>query len=146
MRAGAPKLDLSSVEAFKRALLNARSVAHSAEGASSPYFQSLLGRLDIAEQMKPKLRPMSGGGGLLQNIASGEDEIVVVSIPTIVAAPGVDLAGPLPSELQTAISFAAGILTSAKEPEVAQAMIRFFTSPKATATLRTLGWEPGAPR
>ena len=144
VRAGSRKPQVSTVESLKRALLNARSVAHSAEGSSSAYVKSLFGRLDIADQMMPKLKPMSGAG-LLENIANGEDEMVVVSIPTIDAAPGVELAGSLPSELQTAISFAAGVVAGAREPEAALALIRHLTGPRATATLKSKGWEPGAP-
>ena len=73
VRAGAPKPDIGSVEAFKRALLNAKSVAHGAESASAAYFKGLLDRLGIAEEMKPKLKP-TGPGDILKSVASGEVE------------------------------------------------------------------------
>ena len=95
--------------------------------------------------MKPKLKPM-GDGATYKGVASGEIEIVVAPVPGIVAAPGVELVGPFPSELQTYISFTAGVSTGAKEPKVAQALIKFLTSPAAVAVLRAKGMEPGAPR
>ncbi len=146
VRAGAPKPDIGSVEASKRALLNAKSVAHSTEGASAPYFKGLLERLGIAEEMKPKLKPMATTTAGLKSVASGEVEIVIFSVPTIAAAPGVELVGPFPSELQTYISFTAGVSTAAKEPEAAQALIKFLTSPVAVAVIKAKGMEPGTPR
>ena len=85
-------------------------------------------------------------GTASQSLASGEAEIVVLFVPTIVAAPGVELVGLFPSELQTYISFAAGIGTGAKEPAAAQALIKFLTAPKAAAVIKAKGMEPGTPR
>jgi molybdate transport system substrate-binding protein len=144
VRAGAPKPDISSVDAVKRTLLTAKSVAHSAEGASVAIFKGLLEHIGISEEMKPKLKPLAGTG--LRSFVSGEAEIVVLFIPTIVAAPKVELVGPFPSELQTYISFTAGMSTSVKEPEAAQALLKFLTSPAAVAVIRAKGMEPGAPR
>ena len=144
VRAGAPKPDISSIDAVKRTLLNAKSVAHSAEGASIAIFQGLLERIGIAEEMKPKLKPLAGSG--LQSFLSGDTEIVVLFVPTIVAASGVDLVGLFPSELQTYLTFAAGVGTGAKQPEAAQALIKFLTSPAAVAVIKAKGMEPGTPR
>src|SRR5215207_2514891 len=91
VRAGAPKPDLSSVEAFKRALLDAKSVAYAGEGSSGIYFISLLARLGIAEEMKSKLKSVAGGQ-TGQVVARGEAELGVVPVTTILAAaPGADL-------------------------------------------------------
>lgn len=116
VRAGAPKPDIGSVDASRRALLNAKSVAHGADGAIPAYFKGLLERLGIAEEMKPKLKPMATVA-VLKSVASGELEFVVAAVPTILGAPGVELVGPFPSELQTYISFTAGVSSGAKEPE-----------------------------
>jgi molybdate transport system substrate-binding protein len=145
VRAGTPKPDVSSIDASRRALLKATSVGHGAESASATSFKTLLERLGIAEQMKPRLRPM-GLGGTYKSVAAGEIEIIVAVVPGIVAAPGVDLAGSFPAELQTYISFAAGLSTSAKEPEAAQALSRFLTSPSAIAVIKAKGMEPGTPQ
>jgi len=142
VRAGAPKPDLSSVEAFKRALLNAKSVAHSAAGTSGVHFKGLLERFGIVEEMKPKLKPLSGDA-LVQAVPSGEAEMIVGTISDIVGA--ADLVGPLPSELQLYIRFAAGVGASAKEAEAAKALIKFLTAPAAVPVIRAKGMEPGKP-
>lgn len=143
VRAGAPKPDISSVEAFTRALLNAKSVAHSKEGASGVYFQGLLERLGIAEEMKPKLKPLSGDA-LVQAVPSGEAEMIVVTI-SIVVGYGAELVGPVPSELQFYNRFAAGVGASAKEAEAAKALIKFLTAPAAVPVIKANGMEPGTP-
>lgn len=145
VRTGAPKPDVGSVEAFKLTLLQAKSVAHGAESASAAYFKGLLDRLGIAEEMKPKLKPVIGGAGF-KSVANGEVEIGVATVPTIVATPGLELVGPLPAELQTYISITAGVSTGAKEPEAAQGLIKFLTSPAAVAVIKAKGMEPGPPQ
>jgi molybdate transport system substrate-binding protein len=138
VRAGAPKPDIGSVEAFKRTLLNAKSVAYPGEGASGIYFAGLLDRLGIAEDMKAKLKPMPAED-TVEVVARGEAEIVVVIASRIFNVPGVELVGPLPAELQTSIGIAAAVGATAKEPEAAKALIQFFTAPAAAAVLKAKG-------
>ena len=142
VRAGAPKPDIGSVEAFKRTLLNAKSVAYSKEGASGVFFKGLLERLGIAEQMNPKLKP-TPADTLAKVVPNGEAEMIVVPI-SVILVPGAELVGPLPSELQSYINFAAGVSATAKEPNAAQALIKFLTSPAAAPVLKAKGMEPGA--
>ncbi len=144
VRAGAPKPDIGSVEAFKRALLNAKSVAYSAEGPSGVHFKRLLDRLGIAEEMKPKLKPMSGDA-LAKAVPSGEAEMIISSMPDIIAD-GIALVGPLAPELQLYIRFAAGVGSNAKEAEAAKVLIKFLTAPAAVPVLKAKGMEPGTPR
>jgi molybdate transport system substrate-binding protein len=144
VRAGAPKPDISTVEAFKRTLLNAKSVAHSAEGTSGTYFKNLLERLGIAEEMKPKLRAMSPAA-LAKAIPTGEAEMIIVTISVIVAG-AAELVGPVPTKLQFYNSFAGGVSTDAKQIEPARALIRLITVPAAVPVLKAKGMEPGAPR
>ena len=141
VRAGARKPDISSVEAFRRALLDAKSVAFPHEGASGVYFVSLLTRLGIADEMKPKLRPMPASD-TAEVVARGEADMVVVVMPRISGVPGIDVVGPLPPELQTHIGFAAGVSVAASEPEGAQALVRFLSSSEAAPVLRAKGIEP----
>jgi molybdate transport system substrate-binding protein len=141
VRAGAPKSDISSVESSRRTLLKAASVGHGSESASATAFRNLLERLGIAEEMKPKLRPM-GLGMPYKSVAAGEVEIIVAVVPGILAAPGVDFAGSFPPELQNYVGFAAGVSTSAKAPEAAEALIKFLVSPSSAAVLRARGLEP----
>jgi molybdate transport system substrate-binding protein len=143
VREGAPKPDISSAEAFKRALLNAKSIVHSRAGTSGVHFKGLLERFGIAEEMKPKLKPLSGDA-LVQAVPSGEAEMIVGTISDIVAG-ATDLVGPLPSELQFYIRFATGVSASAKEAEAAKALIRFLTAPAAVPVIKASGMEPGTP-
>ena len=141
VRAGAARPDIGSVEAFKRTLLDAKSVAFPGAGASGVYFVGLLRRLGIAEPMQPKLMPMPAED-TVEVVARGDAEIVVVIASRIVDVPGVDLVGLLPSELQTTIGIAAGISATAKEPAAAAALIRFFTAPAAAPVLKAKGLTP----
>lgn len=144
VRAGTPRPDIGSVEAFKRVLLDAKSVAHSAEGPSGVHFRRLLDRLGIAEEMKPKLKPMSGEA-LVKAVPSGEAEMIISSMPDVIAD-GTVLVGPLPQELQLYIRFAAGVGTQAKEAEAAKVLIKFLTAPAAVPVIKAKGMEPGTPR
>ena len=141
VREGAAKPDIASVEGFRKTLLAAKSVAFPGEGASGRYFVSLLDRLGIAGEMKPKLRPMPASDAV-EIVARGEAEMVVVVMPRMSGVPGIDIAGPLPAELQTHIGFAAGVSASAKEPAAAQALVRFLASPEAAPVLRAKGIDP----
>lgn len=143
IRAGAPKPDISSVDTFKRTLLNAKSVAHSAEGASGTYFKGLLDRLGIVEEMQPKLKPMPPER-LARAVPSGEAELIIVTISVIVAG-AAELVGPVPSELQFYNRFAAGVGVSAKEADAAKALIKFLTAPSAVPVIKAKGMEPGTP-
>lgn len=144
VRADAQKPNVGTVEAFKRALLDAKSVAHSAEGPSGVHFKRLLDRLGIAEEMKPKLKPMSGDA-LLKAVPSGTAEMIISSMPDVIAN-GTVLVGPLPQELQLYIRFAAGVGTHAKEAEAAKVLMKFLTAPAAVPVIKAKGMEPGAPR
>jgi molybdate transport system substrate-binding protein len=142
VRAGAAKPDIGSVKAFKRTLLNAKSVAHSKEGASGTHFMAVLDRLGIAADMKPKLiGSPAGAGGLVSPVVKGEAEIVVGTVSAIME-PGVDLVGPIPEELQSWANFAAAVGTAAKEAEAGAALITFLTTPAAAAVIKAKGMEP----
>jgi molybdate transport system substrate-binding protein len=139
VRAGAPKPDVSSVEAFRRALLAATSVSHSA-GASGAHFLQLLDRLGITGEMKPKLRPNPPGARVVDQLASGEAELSV-NVTATMMDPRVELAGLLPAELQSYIRFAAGVSRKAKTPEAAAAFITFLASPQTAAIFQAAGMD-----
>jgi molybdate transport system substrate-binding protein len=145
VRAGFSKPDVSSVVAARRALLDATTIGHGSESASATSFRNLLDRLGIASEVKSKLRPM-GLGMPYKSVAAGEVELIVAVVPGIVAAPGVDLAGSFPPELQTYVGFAAGVSAGAKEPGAAQALINFLMLPVNAVVIKAKGLEPGAPR
>lgn len=143
VRAGAPKPDIGSVEAFKRALLNAKSVAHTESGVSGMHFAGLIERLGIAEQVKAKARTQPGGlvGEL---VANGEAEIAVQQIPELMAVPGIELVGPLPQELQKITLVSAGMFAASRHPDAAQAMLEFLSTPAAARVYKAKGLEPAA--
>ena len=143
VKRGAPKPDIGTVEAFRSALLNAKSVAHSAEGASGDYFRGLLARLGIAEQMKPKLRPMPADA-LAKAVPSGAAEMIVVTMSVIVAG-AAELVGPVPAELQFYNRFAAGVGANAKQAEAAQGLLKVLTAPEAAAVIKAAGMVAGKP-
>ena len=108
VRKGAARPEVTSSDAFKRALLAARSVVRSREGTSGLYFESLLTRLGIAEAMRGKI-VLGGSGRIAELVARGEADMAVQQIPELLPVEGVDFAGPLPDELQLYTVFSAGI-------------------------------------
>jgi molybdate transport system substrate-binding protein len=140
VRAGAPRPDISSVDAFKRALLNAKSIGYLKVG-SGIYIDGLLERLRIADAIKTKvIRPDSDIVSEL--VAKGEVELGLVVITQILTTRGVDLVGPLPPEIQSYVSFTAGISANSKAPDAAKQLIQFLTGPAAVAAIRAQGMEP----
>lgn len=140
VRAGAPKPDISSVEAFRDALLDARAIAHTVHGASGMYVSDLLERLGIAQQMKGKIVTRPGGyiGGV---VAAGEAEIAVQQIVELLAVPGIDLVGPLPGELQKVFESAAGIFAASSQPAAAESLLQFLLAPANAGVFREKGLE-----
>jgi molybdate transport system substrate-binding protein len=143
IREGAPRPDIATVDAFKRTLLSAKAVAYPGEGASGKYFASLVERLGIAAEMKPRMKPMPAEYNV-EVVATGEADLVVVVASRISGVRGVQLVGGIPQELQTWIGFTAGVGSAAKEPQAARSMLRFFTAPEAAAVLKAAGVEPFA--
>ena len=140
VRAGAPRPDISSVDAFKRALLNARSIAYLRVG-SGIYLAGLLERLGIAEAIKSRVtRPESDIVSEL--VAKGEVEIGMTVITQILTTPGVDLVGPLPPEIQSYITFTAGVSSRTMVPDAARRLIEFLRGPRALAVIKAQGMEP----
>jgi molybdate transport system substrate-binding protein len=152
VRKGAPKPDISNVEAFKRALLSARSIGYRdpATGSTSGiYTASLLERLGLAQDLKPKLHLDRSEGDVPENVflgvANGAVDMQIGQITEIVIAPGVDLAGPLPSEIQNTTVMTAGIVTTSQAPAAAKAFVSFMSSPSAAGVLKASGFQPVHP-
>jgi len=141
VKAGAPKPDISSAEAVKRALLAAKSVAYS-DSASGVYVSTeMFARLGIADAMKDKARkiPATPVGEI---VARGEAEIGLQQISELKPVPGIDIVGPLPPELQKITVFSAGIATVSREPDAGRALIRFLASSAAHDAIVNSGMEP----
>ena len=142
VRAGAARPDIGSSEALKRALLAAKSVAHST-GPSGVYIIKLFERLGIAAELKAKTRQVKGEpvGAL---VARGEVEIGFQQVSELLPVPGIDFLGPLPDDIQQITIFSAGLQKSAPQPDAAQALVKFITAPAAAAAIRKSGMEPAA--
>jgi molybdate transport system substrate-binding protein len=142
VRAGAPKPDISSSDALRRALLAARSIAYSS-GPSGIYISGLFQRMGIAEELKPKIKQMPPGALVGEVIARGEAEIGFQQVSELVTVAGIDFLGPLPADVQHITVFSSGIHADAKVPEDARALVKFLTSPAATPVILKNGMEPG---
>jgi len=142
IRKGAPKPDISTTDAFKRTLLNAKSIGYVEQGATGLYLKGLLERLGIAEELKPKTKLLATGAA--EAVANGEVEIGMTQISEILPYAEAQLAGPLPPEIQLYTVFPAAISASAKEPEAAKALIKFLTSPAAASVIKAKGMEPAS--
>ena len=143
-RAGAPKPDISTVDALKRTLLAAKSVAYSDPakgGVSGVHFAHVLERLGIADQMKPKTILVSGALAP-EVVAKGEAELGVGQGSEIVPVAGVEFVGPLPGEFASTTVFSAAVGADSKAPAAAKALIVFLTGPQAGPTLKAKGFEP----
>lgn len=141
VRVGTPKPDISSVSAFKRTLLNARSVTYPPAGAVGLHLAKVFAKLGITEQMKPKIKPQQIVERVPQAVAAGEAELGFAPSTVLLAAAGIELVGPFPAHVQDYIVYMAGIGAAAKQPEAAQALVRHLTTPSAVALLKVKGFE-----
>jgi molybdate transport system substrate-binding protein len=144
IRKGAAKPDISSADAFKRSMLAAKSIAYpdpAGGGASGIYVASLLERLGIAVEMKPKTKLFPPTEVLYASVASGDVEIGFNQISEILAQPTVELAGPLPSAVQNYTQFAPSTVTGSSQTDAARALITFLSSPAAQTILKAKGFE-----
>jgi molybdate transport system substrate-binding protein len=142
-RKGAPKPDISTTEGFKHAMLEAKSIAYVAAGATAPYILGVFDRLGIADQVKPKLKPQPTSNPAAKAVANGEAELGITQISEILPYAGAELVGPMPPELQLYTVFPAAVAANTKEADAAKALIKFLASPAATAVLKAKGLSPG---
>jgi molybdate transport system substrate-binding protein len=143
VRAGAPKPDIASTEAVKRALLAAKSIGYST-GPSGVYLVGLIQRLGLADEIKPKLRQTPGPGLLVGHLlARGEAELGFQQVSELLHFPGIQYVGPLPADIQETTVFSAALQPGATQADAAKAFVRFITSPVATPVIRKSGMEPG---
>ena len=143
IKKGAPRPDIRTPGALKRTLLAAKSITWAKEGASGIYFASLLERIGIADQIKPKAVVAASGAEVGKLVAGGKVELGVILVNELMAAPGVELLGPLPGELQNYTVFHAGVGVGSKDSSAAKALIKFLTTPAAGAVFKKKGQEVG---
>jgi molybdate transport system substrate-binding protein len=141
VRKGAAKPDISSADALKKTLLEAKSIGYST-GPSGLYMLSVFDKLGIAEQVKGKLKQTPSGVFVGTLIASGDAEIGFQQISELVHFAGIDYVGPLPGELQRMTMFSTGIHSGAKQADAARALVKFLTAPAAAPVIRKHGLEP----
>lgn len=144
VRSGADKPDISSVEALKRTLLQAKSIAYSSSVSGAYLTTELFQRLGIADQVLGKSRRVENErvGAV---VARGEAELGFQQISELVSMSGIDYVGPLPAEVQRTTVFSAGVAVSAENPDAARAFIRFLASPDSADAIRKSGLEPALP-
>jgi molybdate transport system substrate-binding protein len=140
VKAGAPKPDISTVDALKRTLLNAKSIAYS-DSASGVYLSTVMfKRLGIADEIKDKAR-MIPAEPVAKVVARGEAEIGFQQVSELLPVPGIDFVGPLPADVQYVTVFSAGVVKGVRNPEAAQSLIRFLAAPAAAPAVERTGLE-----
>lgn len=142
VRAGAPKPDIGTPDTFKQALLRAQSIAFLPESAAGAYVQKVFERLGIAEAMKVKTKPQTSTSRIAEAIAKGEAELGVFLVNVLIA-PGVELVGPFPAELQQELVFTASVAADSKNADAAKAFIEYLRTPAASAVFKAKGMTPG---
>ncbi len=143
VRAGAPKPDISTVEAFKKTLLAAKSISYS-DSASGVYLSTVIfPKLGIADAIKDKAKKIPAEP-VAQTVARGEYEIGFQTMSELLPIPGVDQLGPIPSELQKKVTFSAALSTTPEQKAAAQQLIAYLASPEAAGEIKKSGMLPGA--
>ena len=141
VRRGAVKPDISTVEAFKRTLIEARSITYLKEGASTLHLVKVFDRLGIADALRSKtIQPMTES--VSEAVAAGEVELGIIVIPNILSVPGAELVGPIPEELQSWIMFTGAVAAQTAQRDAARDVIRLLTGSAAIPALRAKGMEP----
>jgi len=141
VRKGAPKPDISTVEALKRTLLEAKSVAYSASASGTYISTEMFAALGLADAMKDKAKRIVSER-VAAVVARGDAELGFQQISELKPVHGIDIVGPLPNELQEITIFSAGIAAGSKEPEAGRALIKFLASPAARDVIIASGMEP----
>jgi len=142
VRAGAPKPDLSTSVALKKALLDAASIACVPSSAAGAYIMKVFERLGIADEMKTKTKAVATPALIAPAVASGDAELGVF-LTNVLIAPGVELAGPFPAELQQELVFTSAVAADSPQAEAAKALIDYLRTEAARAALIAAGMTPG---
>ncbi len=142
VKRGAPKPDIGTVEAFRQALLAAKSITYLKEGASTIHLRKVFAQLGIADALQAKtVQTMTESVSEL--VADGEVELGIIVIPNIMSVPGAELVGPLPDEINSYVMFAAAISAQSPHQQAARDLIKLLKTPEAAAVMKAKGLEPG---
>lgn len=142
VRRGTNVPDISTVEAFKRTLLTAKSITYLKEGASTIYLDRLFARMDITEALRAKIiKPETES--VSEAVAVGDVELGIIVIPNILSVPGAQLVGPIPEDIQSYIVFTAAVAPNSPNQQAARDLISFLRSPAAISAIKAKGMNPG---
>jgi molybdate transport system substrate-binding protein len=141
VRAGAAKPDIGTPDALKATLLKAQSISTLPASAAGAQVLRIFDRLGIGEELKAKIKPVTAPGQIVEAVAKGEAELAVF-LSNVLIAPGVDLVGPVPAELQQELVFTASVAVNTKEADAAKAFIAFLQTPAAKAVIKAKGMTP----
>jgi molybdate transport system substrate-binding protein len=142
VRSGAPKPDISTADALKKTLLNAKSIASIPASATGYLLDRVYARLGITEEMKARTKPQPTPAQIVESVAKGENELGVF-LTNVLTAPGLDVVGPFPPELQLEVVYTGAVAAGAKDAEAAKAFLQFLTTPAAAAVIKAKGMTPG---
>lgn len=142
VRAGAPKPDITSVDTFKRAMLNAKSISYAPQATTGVHLAKVFERLGIADEMKAKTKPQQAADRIALAVAEGDAEFAIALTSSLLLAKGIEVVGKIPAELQNYLVFTAGTGAATTQPEAAKAFITYLTAPEAHSVIKTKGWEP----
>ena len=141
VRAGAKKPDISTPEALKKTLLDAKSIASIPESATGYLLARIYERLGIAAEMKTRVKPQPTPAAIAQTVASGENELGVF-LTNVLTAPGIDLVGPFPPEVQAEVVYQAAPSAATKQADAAKAFIAYLRSVEGAAVIKSKGMTP----
>jgi molybdate transport system substrate-binding protein len=141
-RAGAPRIDIGSGDALKKALLGAGSIALST-GVSGIYLTKLFAKWGITDQLEPKIIRLSGAGPVADAMVRGEADIGFLQVSEWLGVKGISFLGPLPADIQEMTAISAGLGKAAGAPDAARALIKFLASPETAPAKKKTGLEPG---
>lgn len=140
-RVGTPKPDVSSADAFRSTLLNAKSILFASRSAVREHIEHTFEQLGIARQVRPKSQMLPAGGFIAKAVADGAADLGLTTIPTILETAGVEFAGPFPAALQFYVSLSAGISTASTRQNSAKALLRYFAAPGVIEMMRVKGLD-----